>query len=170
MKIFFSVVLTIAGLIILGLIYIYSGFYNVSAMEHENGITRWVLNTTRENSIDPRLKEIAAPNLEDQKMINRGLSHYKEMCADCHGAPGREKSELAQGLNPDPPDLVKSGYLMQPAEIFWITKNGIRMTGMPAWGKTHSDDKIWDIVAAVKKLNQTTKKKYDAIRKEMDED
>jgi len=55
---------------------------------------------------------------------------------------------------------------MNPAKMFWVTKNGIKMTGMPAWGKTHSDDKIWAIVAAVKNLNEMSPAGYDAIKTE----
>ncbi len=170
MKIFFSVLLTIAGIIILGLIYIYGGFYNVSAMEKEGGISRWVLNTARKHSIDSRVKDINVPDLNNQAMINEGLSHYKEMCDDCHGAPGEPESEIAKCLNPDAPDLVKWGNQIPPEQIFWVTKNGIRMTGMPAWGKTHSDEKIWAIVAAVRKLNQVTPAQYAQINVEQDKD
>lgn len=169
MKVFFSVMLTIAVIVIFGLLYIYSGIYNVSAMEQDGKVTRWILNTTRQRSIESRLKDVTAPNLEDKTMIDKGLSHYKEMCEDCHGAPGKQASELSKGLNPPAPDLVRWGSRISPEEIFWVTKNGIRMTGMPAWGKTHSDKKIWAIVAAVRKLDQISKEKYNSISEEDEE-
>ena len=170
MKIIVSVILTIAAIAVIGVVYMYSGSYNVSAMEHEGGIARWVLNTTRRNSINSRIKDIKVPDLNNDEMISEGLSHYKEMCATCHGAPGEAETELAKGLNPDAPDLVKFGNRIPPEKIFWVTKNGIRMTGMPAWGPTHSDDKIWDIVAAVRKLNQISPSKYSAVKVEEEGD
>ena len=170
MKIFISVISTIVAIALIGIVYIYSGSFNVSAMEHEGGITKWIIKTTRKNSINSRVKDIKVPDLNNDEMIAEGLSHYKEMCEDCHSAPGKDESELAKGLNPDAPNLAKFGYRIPPEKLFWVTKYGIRMTGMPAWGKTHSDDKIWDIVAAVKKLNQISSEKYSEIKVENDED
>jgi len=74
------------------------------------------------------------------------------MCAGCHGAPGQDPEAMGQGLNPPPPDLAESALEWSPAELFWVTKNGIKMTGMPAWGATHDDDAIWPVVAFLTKL------------------
>lgn len=169
-KIILSVVFTLIGLAIFGYIFVISGVYNVSAMEQDSGLVHWVLETTSDHSVDSRAEGIVVPDIEKPEMFKEGLSHYKEMCAECHGAPGQEETELAKGLNPDPPDLYKWGHRMNPAKLFWVTKNGIKMTGMPAWGKTHSDDKIWAIVAAVKKLNTVTPAEYDSVKVEEDED
>jgi mono/diheme cytochrome c family protein len=163
MKIFSSVLLTLVALIAIFIIVIYSGWYNVSAIKPETGITKWILETTSDNSVEHYSKDINVPNLNDPSMIKMGLGHYKEMCEGCHRGPGREETELAKGLNPPAPNLVKNGKYLDPREIFWITKNGIKMTGMPAWGKTHSDDKIWAITAAVKKLNNISIKLYNSI-------
>lgn len=169
-NILLSIMVTAVVIIIAGLIFIFSGVYNVSAMEPDHGIIKWVLETTSDRSVDARAKDIKVPNLENPKMIEEGLSHYKEMCESCHRAPGKDESELARGLNPDAPDLVKFGYRIPAEKLFWVTKNGIKMTGMPAWGKTHSDDKIWAIVAAVKKLNTISPEKYDSVKVEEDDD
>ena len=61
------------------------------------------------------------------------------MCVDCHLAPGMDSSEIRQGLLPKPPKLQEVVDEWKPAELFWIIKNGVKMTGMPAWGPTHSD-------------------------------
>lgn len=68
------------------------------------------------------------------------------MCVVCHGGPGIEPSEIAKGLYPEPPILYKSGMLT-PGPTFWIIKNGIRMTSMPAMAPTHSDKEIWAMTA-----------------------
>ena len=169
MKIILSVIFTFVGLAILGIIFIYSGLYNVSAIPPETGITKWVLETTSDNSVEHHAKGIKVPDLNDSAMIKEGFARYKEMCQSCHGAPGKKETELAKGLNPPAPDLSESGQEMSAEELFWVTKNGIKMTGMPAWGKTHSDDKIWTIVAAVIKLHETSPEEYNSYPKEMDE-
>lgn len=170
MKTVLIIISTIIGLLLLSIIFIYTGWYNVSAMNQETGITEWYLNTARENSVEYRSKNINIPNLNDSSLIELGFAHYKEMCQSCHGTPGKEETELAKGLNPPAPNLIKHAQEMNPQEIFWITKNGIKMTGMPAWGKTHSDHKIWAIVAAVKKLPGFTAAEYDSLGNEKNAD
>ena len=64
------------------------------------------------------------------------------MCVVCHGAPGKEPSYIRQGLRPEPPNLAESSKRWGGAELFWIIKNGIKMTGMPAFGPTHQDEEI----------------------------
>jgi mono/diheme cytochrome c family protein len=167
MKIVLSVIFTFFVLCILGIIFIYSGIYNVSAIKPETGISKWVLETTSDNSVEHHAKGIKVPNLNDSAMIKEGFVRYKEMCESCHGAPGRNETNLAKGLNPHAPNLSRSGEEMGPEELFWVTKNGIKMTGMPAWGKTVPDDSLWAIVAAVKKLHETSPEEYNSYQEEM---
>lgn len=174
-KILLSVVLTLVVLLAALLVYIYSGWYDVSAMNEESGISKWALQTTKDNSIESRLEDISVPYLNDSLMIKEGFEHYNEMCVGCHGAPGKEESELSKGLNPRAPYLVEEAKEMDPREIFWVTKYGIKMTGMPAWGKTHSDKKIWALVTFVKKLPYLSAEEYEKMENtyatmEMDED
>ncbi len=90
------------------------------------------------------------------------------MCESCHGAPGKQETELSKGLNPRAPYLPKVANFIEPAEMFWATKNGIRMTGMPAWGKTHSDEKIWAIVAFIKTLPDMSAEDYEKMENNME--
>jgi mono/diheme cytochrome c family protein len=164
MKFLLGVVLTIVALVLIFIVFIYSGWYNVSAMNEESGLMKWVFNTAKNNSIDSRLTGISVPDLNDSTLIKEGFEHYNEMCASCHGAPRMEESELSKGLNPRAPYLPKVAKYIKPAKLFWATKYGIKMTGMPAWGKTHSDQKIWAIVAFVKKLPTINQNDYDKMK------
>ena len=147
------------------LLFLYSGAYNVSAMVPHNKLTLWIINTLKDNSIERRSNDIKTPNnLNDTSLIKIGFEHYKEMCQGCHGAPGIERNEIGQGLYPKPPNLAHSAKEMPASELFWITKNGIKLTGMPAFGKTHSDDKIWALVAFMKTLPNMTKEQYQTLR------
>ena len=165
MKILISVLLTLVGLLVIFLIIIYTGWYDVSAMNEESGIMKWVLNTTKKNSVEFHSKNISIPDLNDPEMISEGFEHYNEMCVSCHGAPGNEQVELSKVLNPPAPYLVKIVDKIDPKELFWVTKNGIKMTGMPAWGKTHLDDKIWAIVAFMKTLPNMTSDEYEKMER-----
>lgn len=169
MKILLSVVITLVVLFGLLMIYMYSGWHDVSAMHEDHGMMKWIMRTTKNNSIESRIKEISVPNLENPEMIKEGFEHYNAMCAGCHGAPGMDETELSKGLNPHAPYLPRVAAFIEPAEIFWATKNGINMTGMPAWGKTHSDEKIWAIVAFTKKLPDMSADDYKKMANETEE-
>lgn len=167
MKKFWGILITVAVLIGAFLIFIYSGVYNVSAMVPHNGLTVWVINTVKDNSIEHHSENIKIPSLNDSSMVQTGFEHYNEMCVGCHGAPGIKRDEGGHGLYPHPPNLAHSAKEMPASQLFWITKNGIKFTGMPAFGKTHSDKKIWDIVAFLEKLPGMTPEQYAAMNKSL---
>ena len=83
-------------------------------------------------------------------------------CAGCHGAPGVPRGDIAQGLYPPPPDLAKAASLYTPAELFWIIKHGIKMTGLPAWSD-HSDEEIWATVGFLEKLPGMKEQDYAGL-------
>lgn len=162
-KIVFSVVLTLAVIIGAMLIYIYSGSYNVSQLVPHNSFTKWAINTTVNRSIDQRLKGIEVPRMNDSAMVTEGFVHYNETCVTCHGGPGISPGELAKGLYPQPPKFYKSTDMPDTAEAFWIIKNGIKMTSMPAFGPTYSDEKIWAVTDfLLTKLNKMSPEEYQA--------
>ena len=160
-KIILSVIITIVVLIGLFVIFIYSGAYNVSQLVHHNPVTQWAINTTVVHSIDSRDKDIKVPGMNDTTMLQEGFSHYNEMCVTCHGGPGIQPDDLSKGLYPEPPKFYKSNDMPDTTEAFWIIKNGIKYTSMPAFGPTHSDQKIWAITDfLLNKLNKMTPQEY----------
>jgi hypothetical protein len=86
------------------------------------------------------------------------------MCSGCHLAPGMKRTEISRGLYPRAPELRRKTDLT-PAELFWIVKHGVKMTGMPAWGVTHEDELLWDVVAFVRKLPELTPDQYETLVK-----
>lgn len=144
--------------------FIYSGVYDIGADSPHFAVTRWALHTTMDRSVARHAEEVTAPaNLNDPAVIRMGAEHYAEMCVGCHLAPGKTNSELREGLYPKPPELAYSVGDMSPAELFWITKHGVKMSAMPAWGKTHPDDKIWALAAFMQKLPRMTPAQYNAL-------
>ncbi|MGH8307343.1 MAG: c-type cytochrome [Gammaproteobacteria bacterium] len=148
------------------LAYIYSGVDNIAATAPEGFLTRWVLGTVRERSISTRSDTIQVPPLTDPKMIQSGFTHYDALCSACHLKSGEENSDMRAGLNPRPPALPRMAQYVKPAEAFWIIKNGIKMTGMPAWGVTQDDQTIWSIVAFMQKLPNMTAAEYQAMKQQ----
>lgn len=164
-----KILLTIIGVLLVEIVAViigaYSGIPDVSATKGEGKIIRWILNTTMDHSIGARAENITTPGLDDSTLAKKGFDHYDEMCVVCHGAPGRKPDELAQGLNPPPPDLVFSTRDMSPSEMFLVVKNGIKMTGMPGFEPTHSDSEVWAMVAFLKRLQTMTPEEYNAFKK-----
>ncbi|MBY0508603.1 MAG: cytochrome c [Rhodospirillaceae bacterium] len=153
----------IAIVVVGGIGVIYSGVYNIAATDPHWSVVYRVLETMRDRSIEVRARDITVrSDLDDQARIVMGTEHYAAHCAVCHGAPGVEKGEIAEGLYPQPPNLAHSAEDHTPAELFWILKNGIKMTGMPAWS-AHSDDELWATVAFLMKLPGMTEEEYGKL-------
>jgi hypothetical protein len=143
-------------------IFIYAGFYNIGADAPHSGLVYNVLQELRERSIENRSRNIRAPgDLNSLKRVQAGAGLYAEMCTGCHLGPGVEKSEMSQGLYPHAPELAR-GTDLTPAQQFWTIKHGVKLTAMPAWGKTHSDELIWDMVAFLQALPKMSPQQYKA--------
>ena len=143
---------------------VYSGVYNVSATKGHGPFEHWLLNTTMKSSVRRHAEDIAVPDLTNPKLMQLGFHHYDEMCVSCHGAPGVPPAELAKGLTPRPPALAEEDEQWSPAELYWIVKNGIKMTGMPAWGPTHGDKDLWAIVAFLRELPALSPQEYRLMK------
>lgn len=135
-----------------GAAFLYSGIYNIAADDPHTPLVHSILDDVRDRSIETHASNIQAPaDLLSADRIARGAVLYQEMCVSCHLGPGVKPSELSQGLYPQAPKLaVQTAH--SAGELFWIIKHGVKLTAMPAWGKTHPDPLIWDMVAFVSKL------------------
>lgn len=143
-------------------IVVYVGAYDIGADAPHSKPVYWLIEQFRDRSIAMRSRDVTVPaNLMDAKRLQSGAGLYTEMCSGCHLGPGLEKSEISQGLYPRAPELFRDAQ-RSPKEQFWIIKHGVKLTAMPAWGKTHSDELIWDMVAFVRKLPKMTPAQYQA--------
>ena len=79
-----------------------------------------------------------------------GAKKYEEHCAVCHGGAKARISPMRDKFSPPAPQLIDRIPHDPDAWLFWVTKHGLRMTGMPAWDGVLSDDEMWKIVAFIK--------------------
>lgn len=98
----------------------------------------------------------------DETNYMAGAQIYKENCAVCHGLPSGQETAIAKGMFPDPPKLMRGKGVTDdpPGESYWKVAGGIRMTGMPGFGKTLSSTQMWQVsllVANADKLPQSVK-------------
>jgi cytochrome c553 len=144
----------VAGLIVAFLLgaagFVWSGFYDVAATSPHFPVTRWLLEVGMVRSVKFHARNIEAPPLDDAALVERGFRHFETACANCHGEAGI--NQFGEQLLPVAPPLSPKVADWSPAELFWIVKHGIKMTGMPSWEAQERDDEVWAIVAFLLKL------------------
>jgi mono/diheme cytochrome c family protein len=161
-KVSLIIAATLVALALGAAVFVGSGIYNIGADDHHTEIVLGIIVQLRERSIAVRTGAIDVPNLEDPTRILAGADHYATLCVGCHLAPGVTKSDLRPGLYPHPPSLAQEDP-GDPRRTFWTIKHGIKMSAMPAWGKTLNDAAIWDLVAFVQKMPTMTPEAYQQI-------
>jgi mono/diheme cytochrome c family protein len=164
MKFFAGVVVTVLVVLAIGGFIFATGRFNVAANappDFTDKVAPWVL----DKALDRRAREITDPIAKDPGAVARGLSDYREDCLICHGAPGVDAAEFREGMNPTPPEIEAAAVQnLSDAKLFWVIKNGIRMSGMPAFGVNAKDDEIRDIVAFVRHVPQLTDAERQALK------
>ena len=156
------VAVVVGALLAMLAILIALGVYNIAADAPHTRPVYALLEAVRDRSIAARATGITPPaDLMTPARVSAGAGLYAEMCAGCHLGPGVERSEISQGLYPQAPELAKPQN-MTAAEQFWVIKHGVKLSAMPAWGKTHSDPLIWDMVAFVRTLPKLSAQQYKA--------
>ncbi len=83
----------------------------------------------------------------DEPNLTAGARIYREQCAVCHGLAGRAETATAKGMFPKPPQFFQGHGVTDdpPGETYWKAKNGIRLTGMPGYGSSLSDQQLWQV-------------------------
>ena len=144
--------------------FFFGGYFNVAASTSDPGFVNWVLTKVRMASVDHRARDASPVNLDDPEIVHAGARAFAHRgCWNCHGAPGVKWQKFSESLNPDPPDLKEIAHERTAPQLFWVIKNGIKMTGMPSFGGIGADDReIWSMVAFVKKLPKVSDSDYEA--------
>jgi mono/diheme cytochrome c family protein len=142
-------------------LFVWSGAYNFAADEPHTAAVNSLLETMRERSIETRAQKVAMPDLADEKRIVQGAGNYNAMCVGCHLAPGMSETELSKGLYPVPPNLSKDK--VGPEHAFWVIKHGIKASGMPSWGKSMSDEYVWNMAAFLQALPKLDEGQFKAM-------
>jgi mono/diheme cytochrome c family protein len=145
-------------------VFFFGGFYNVAATQPDLGIVAWALEHVRVASINRHAVDQPPISMDDATAIQAGARAYASRgCVSCHGGPGVMWAKFSEGLRPDPPDLKEEAKDLTPAQVFWIVRNGINMTGMPGFALVEApDQEIWTIAAFVKKLPDVSEADYKA--------
>lgn len=113
----------------------------------------------RSMAIPRASRNLANPVPASADAVEAGLSHFADHCASCHGNDGRGQTEMGRGLYPKAPDMRQPAtQRLSDGELFYIIENGVKLTGMPAWG-TGTEEGVaasWNLVHFIRRLPQLT--------------
>jgi mono/diheme cytochrome c family protein len=118
-------------------------------------------------SIQRHAPKVANPLARSPATVAAGLALFRTHCVACHGAPGVDPTEAGASLNPPALGLTLARVQARSdGELKWIVSNGIRMTGMPAFGGSRSEEEVWQLVAALRRLPHLSSEERHMLGKE----
>jgi mono/diheme cytochrome c family protein len=147
-----------------GVAFVWSGLYDISATDQHLRPTYFAIRKTMDQSVERRAARIAVPPLDAPAQLERGFALFRRHCVQCHGAPGVAPDPFSLALRPLATPLARSGLDRSPGYLYWVVKNGIKMTGMPAWDFRMDDADLWAVVAFVRHLPTLSAAQYAALR------
>lgn len=150
------VVIVLAVLLLVGLAILprdgFSARGNPSAFETvaAKSARRWSIPKTARDRTNP------VPN--SPEVLKKAMLHFADHCATCHGNDGSGRTEMGRNMYPKVPDMRKPDtQKLTDGELYYIVENGIRLTGMPAWGEGgDNDQETWELVRFIRHLPQLT--------------
>ena len=153
-KAFFAgVLLIVAVLFIAGFVAVGRGLIPANADERPPRVERWASRVSL-RAVLARLPAQTNPVPATDENLIAGIKLYGQNCAVCHGDKSGRPTNIARGLYISAPQLAKKGVEDDPDQVnFWKIAHGLRWTGMPAFGKTLSQDQIWQLTAFLKTMD-----------------
>lgn len=159
--IFLMMVLAVAVLVIAAL---RSG---ISARTEPTAAESMLALTARRMATPARAHRMRNPIPLNATVLAEGRDHFADHCASCHANDGSGRSEMGRSLWPRVPDMrAARTQELSDGEIFYIIQNGVRLTGMPAWGEggAHDEEDSWKLVHFIRHLPKITAAELDEMR------
>jgi len=153
---------TAACLILWGII------FTPSAASPHSKITAWAIHLTMIHSVKRRAAEAPVLPPPTRAALLSGAVEYERHCIACHGGPGVPRARWVSAMLPTPPFLIDAPARWSRAELYTLVHDGVKMTGMPAWGEIEPDARIADIVVFLEALPKITPERFAAMRRQID--
>ncbi|WUR16162.1 c-type cytochrome [[Empedobacter] haloabium] len=136
------------------------GWYDVAATRQHFQFVHTLLERAMQHSVAFHARDIEVPRQPGEAALLRGAHLYVRHCQQCHGGPGVAPLPFAQSMQPVPGPLVDAARRWRPPELYYITRHGIKMSGMPAWGARLAEPELWALVAFLGQLPHLTADGY----------
>lgn len=128
-----------------------------SARAKPSAMESFLANTMLRLSIPAGAKQAKNPVANTPEVLHDAMIHFADHCAMCHANNGSGDTEMGRNLYPKPPDLREESQELTEGEIYYIIHNGVRLTGMPAFGPAEGEDRqSWELVHFIRHLPQLT--------------
>jgi len=130
-----------------------------SARENPSALEQWMARRARAMAAPADAKARTNPVSNSPEVLAEARAHWADHCAGCHANNGSGDTEMGKRMYPPAPDMRQADtQQMTDGELFFIIQNGIRMTGMPAWGggSGHDEEDSWKLVRFIRHLPQVT--------------
>jgi mono/diheme cytochrome c family protein len=142
-----------------GLLYVttYAGGFSARAQPSE--VERWVARRARAMALPSGAKDLANPVADSPEALAEAREHWADHCAACHSNNGSGEAGMGNHMYPPAPDMRQAGtQSLTDGELFYIIQNGIRLTGMPSWGRgaSHDEQDSWKLVRFIRHLPHLT--------------
>ena len=131
------------------------GTHGFSAREQPSRIERWLARGARSAAVPKQAKALANPLANTSEVLAEARAHWADHCAVCHANDGGGDTPMGQHMYPPAPDMrLAETQQLSDGELFYIVQNGIRLTGMPAWGggSDHDANDSWKLVHFIRHL------------------
>lgn len=139
-----------------------------SARTEPSAMEAFIARTMRALAVPSKAKHMKNPLPASKENVQAGLEHFADHCATCHANNGSGDTMFGRGLYPKPPDM-RTGHTqeMTDGEIYYTIQNGIRLTGMPAFGDNLSDDDqgTWQVVHFIRQLPRLTPAELETMKR-----
>jgi mono/diheme cytochrome c family protein len=149
--------LVLLGLLITAMYMLSRGF---SAKDEPTRAEAFLARQLRRLAMPAGSRQLANPVQASPEVLSRAMEHFADHCALCHGNDGRGSTLIGRGLYPKPPDMTEAATQeLSDGEIYYIIENGIRFTGMPAFGEEPDnieDAETWELVHFIRHLPKMT--------------
>jgi mono/diheme cytochrome c family protein len=153
--------------ILIGLVLIRQG-EGFSAREQPTAMERWIARQARALAMPAEAKSRMNPIPNSPEALEEARAHWCDHCFSCHANDGSGDTVMGKHLYPPAPDMrLPTTQQLTDGELFYIIQNGIRLTGMPAWGSgsAHDEEDSWKLVHFIRHLPQITLEEKKAMEK-----
>ena len=136
----------------------FGGFYDTSANTQHSKLAAWAIHETMIHSVQRHASDLTS--LPTTASFWSGARNYEAHCIACHGGPGVDRAPWVRGMIPTPPFLIDASSRWSRKQLYYIVHDGVKMTGMPAWGVVESDQQVSDVVAFLQVMPKLTPEQF----------
>ncbi len=143
--------------------------HGFSALDRPSRFEEFLARHARKIATPAGAQALTNPHPATPENLASAREHFAEHCASCHGFDGRGNTVIGRNLYPKAPDMTDAQTQnLADGELYYIIYNGVRFTGMPAWGREDSPEEIWKLVSFIRHLPRITSEEIRQMQEAAD--